>query len=97
MTGRAPARPDYGVDAPNVLRNLLLFGAACLLLGLFGPVQLRLGSIDLLPRPMFFWTGVLLLLLRGLLYLRYVRCGKFSRLRCGFPPLRIVIGRRQTS
>ncbi len=25
-----PARPDYGIDAPGVVRNLLLAGAACL-------------------------------------------------------------------
>jgi arsenite methyltransferase len=76
VTARAPAAPDYGIDAPYVLRNLLLSGAACLLLGLFGPRQLHLGGVDLLLRPMFFWTGVLLLA-QGLLYLWYVKAGKF--------------------
>jgi arsenite methyltransferase len=70
------ARPDYGIDAPNVLRNLFLFGAACLLLGLFGPAHVHLGNIDLLPRSMFIGTG-LVLLLEGLLYLHYVKSGKF--------------------
>jgi arsenite methyltransferase len=76
VTSRAPAKPDYGIDAPYVLRNLLLSGAACLLLGLFGPPRLHLGGIDLALRPMLFWTGILLLL-QGLLYLWYVKAGKF--------------------
>jgi len=77
MTINTPtARPDYGIDAPQVLRNLFLFGVPCLLLGLFGPTQVHIGSIDFLPRSMFFWTGVALLL-QGLLYLLYVKFGKF--------------------
>jgi arsenite methyltransferase len=72
----ASARPDYGIDAPNVLRNLFLFGVACLLLGLFGPTHVHVGGIDFVPRSMFLWTGVALLL-EGLLYLLYVKFGKF--------------------
>src|SRR5438132_24477 len=30
MGGRMPARPDYGIDAPYVVRNLLLAGAGCI-------------------------------------------------------------------
>jgi arsenite methyltransferase len=69
-------KTDYGVDAPNVLRNLFLFGVPCLLLGIFGPHHVRLGPIDLLPRPMFFCTG-LLLVVEGFLFLLYVKYGKF--------------------
>lgn len=29
------SKPDYGVDAPEILRNLFLGGMACLLLGIF--------------------------------------------------------------
>jgi arsenite methyltransferase len=76
VTARVAGKPDYGIDAPYVLRNLLLSGAACLLLGLFGPRQLHLGGVDLVLRPMLFWTGVLLLV-QGLLYLWYVKAGKF--------------------
>lgn len=77
MTKAATAdKPDYGIDAPNVLRNLFFFGVACLLLGVFGPTHLQLGPIDFVLRPMFFWTG-LLLTLEGFLFLLYVKFGKF--------------------
>ena len=69
-------KPDYGVDAPNVLRNLFLFGVACLLIGVFGPRHLRFGQVTLLPESMFLSTG-LGLTLEGLLFLFYVKVGKF--------------------
>jgi arsenite methyltransferase len=69
-------KPDYGIDAPNVLRNLFLFGIPCLLFGIFGPDKIHLGPITFLPRPMFFWTGTLLVL-EGFLFLLYVKVGKF--------------------
>ena len=68
-------KPDYGIDAPKVLRNLLLFGVLGLVLGIFGPRLVQLGPVRLLPRPMFFGTGSLLLL-EGFLYLFYVKVGK---------------------
>lgn len=79
-----PARPDYGVDAPNVLRGLLLWGAACLLVyaslqatgranGLVFPV----GKVTLtFPKNMFLGTGAVLFV-EGLLFLLYVKYGKF--------------------
>lgn len=70
------AKPDYGVDAPNVLRNLFLFGVLCLVLGFVGPRHIHVGPIDFLPRSMFRWTS-LFLLLQALLYVLYVRVGKF--------------------
>jgi arsenite methyltransferase len=73
---RQQSKPDYGIDAPNVLRNLFLFGVPCLLMGLFGPEKLKLGSVTFLLRPMFFWTGFFLTL-EGLLFLLYVKMGKF--------------------
>ncbi|MGB9258044.1 MAG: hypothetical protein WCC25_24635, partial [Candidatus Korobacteraceae bacterium] len=68
-------KPDYGIDAPKVLRNLLLFGVLGLVLGIFGPRLVQLGPVRLLPRPMFFGTGSMLLL-EGFLYLFYVKVGK---------------------
>src|ERR1700760_5071249 len=82
VCGRRPmaigntSRPGYGIDAPNVLRNLLVFGAACLLIGAFGPRHVHVGPVDFVPRPMFFWTGALLVF-EGLLFLLYVKFGKF--------------------
>jgi arsenite methyltransferase len=70
------ARPDYGVDAPKVLRNLFLIGIACLLLGNLIPRHIHIGQVDFLPRPMFLVTGTLLVL-EGLLFLLYVKFGKF--------------------
>lgn len=68
-------KPNYGIDAPKVLRNLLLFGVLGLLLGILGPRLVQLGPVRLLPRPMFLGTGSLLLL-EGFLYLFYVKVGK---------------------
>lgn len=68
--------PDYGVDAPSVLRNLFLFGVPCLLLGIFLPHEIHVGQIAFLPQPMFFWTGTLLIL-EGLLFFFYIKVGKF--------------------
>jgi SAM-dependent methyltransferase len=72
----AHEKPDYGIDAPEVLRNLFLFGVPCLLLGTFGPRQVQIGPVDFLLRPMFFWTG-LILIFEGLAFLLYVKFGKF--------------------
>lgn len=69
-------RPDYGVDAPNVLRNLLVFGILCTLMGRFGPRALHIGPVQFLLRPMFLGTGVVLIA-EGLLFLLYVKFGKF--------------------
>jgi arsenite methyltransferase len=71
-----PRAPDYGIDAPNVLRNLFLFGFVCLLLGIFMPHQVHIGNALFLPRSMFYGTAILLLL-EGFLYLFYVKFGKF--------------------
>jgi SAM-dependent methyltransferase len=69
-------KPDYGIDAPNVLRNFFLFGFACLLLGIFLPRELHFGHVTFLPRPMLFGTATLLLV-EGCLFLLYVKVGKF--------------------
>jgi SAM-dependent methyltransferase len=68
-------KPDYGVDAPAVLRNLFLFGGLCLLASLLLPNQFQLGSLIFKLTPMFFWTGVCLTG-EGFLYLLYVKKGK---------------------
>ncbi len=76
MTAFQKRKPDYGIDAPAALRNLLLIGALCLLLGFFGPRHLRLGPVNLLLTATFLWTGGILLA-EGLLFLLYVKYGKF--------------------
>jgi arsenite methyltransferase len=69
-------RPNYGIDAPNVLRNFFLIGVPCLLLGIFGPRQVHIAHLVFLLRPMFFGSG-LYLVIAGLLFLLYVKYGKF--------------------
>jgi arsenite methyltransferase len=68
-------KPDYGVDAPAVMRNFFLFGAACLLVAIFAPRVLHLGPIDLNTRSMFWPAGFLIG--EGFLFLLYVKVGKF--------------------
>jgi ubiquinone/menaquinone biosynthesis C-methylase UbiE len=68
-------KPDYGVDAPAVMRNLFLFGALCLLIASLAPPVIRLGPLSLLSRS-FYWPAGLLIG-EGLLFLLYVKFGKF--------------------
>jgi arsenite methyltransferase len=76
MTPKDSTKPDYGIDAPNVLRNLFLFGIACLALGALGPRVIHIGHVDFLPRPMLIGTGTVLVI-EALLFLLYVKIGKF--------------------
>ena len=73
---RVADRPDYGVDAPGVMRNFFVIGAVLLLIGALMPKVLHLGRVDLVARPAFFWMGGWLFGL-GLLFLLYVKVGKF--------------------
>ncbi len=74
-TPLAATRLDYGVDAPAVMRNLFLFGTLCLLLGIFAPSPLHLGPVSLVSRS-FYWPAGFLIG-EGLLFLLYVKVGKF--------------------
>jgi SAM-dependent methyltransferase len=71
----AASIPDYGIDAPGVMRNLFLFGTLCLLLGIFAPSPLCLGPISLVSQT-FYWPAGFLIG-EGLLFLLYVKIGKF--------------------
>ena len=68
-------RLDYGVDAPAVMRNFFLIGAACLLVALFAPRVLHIGPIELNTRSMY-WPAAFLIG-EGFLFLLYVKVGKF--------------------
>jgi arsenite methyltransferase len=70
------SKPDYGIDAPNVLRNLFLIGIACLGFAALGPRFIHIGNVAFLPRPMLIGTGTLLLI-EAFLFLLYVKVGKF--------------------
>lgn len=69
-------KPDYGIDAPGVIRNLLLGGTACLLVALLSPRWLRIGPVNLSMRH-FLWPAGFLLGEAGLMLLYALR-GKFA-------------------
>jgi arsenite methyltransferase len=75
VTTSASTRLDYGVDAPAVMRNLFLFGAICLLIAIFAPPAVHHGPVLLTPRS-FYWPAGFLIV-EGLLFLLYVKVGKF--------------------
>jgi arsenite methyltransferase len=70
------AKPEYGIDAPGVIRNLLLIGVACLLVGLLGAPGLHLGPVNLSVQS-FLWAAGFLLASAGLMLL-YALHGKFA-------------------
>jgi arsenite methyltransferase len=70
-----PSKPDYGVDAPAVMRNFFLIGAAFLLAAIFCPTALHIGPVDLNARS-FYWPAAFLIG-EGFLFLLYVKVGKF--------------------
>jgi len=70
------AKTDYGVDAPNVMRNLFVFGVLLILLVFVTPPAMHIGQVILRLHRTFAWTGALLLL-EGCLFLMYVKYGKF--------------------
>ena len=68
-------KPDYGIDAPAVMRNFFLAGLLCLILAIFAPRILHIGPIDLNSRS-FYWPAGFLIG-EGFLFLLYVKYGKF--------------------
>jgi SAM-dependent methyltransferase len=69
-------KPDYGIDAPAVMRNLFGFGTLCFLAGIFLPRQLHLFNNVFLSTQFLYWTAGFLLA-EGCLFLLYVKVGKF--------------------
>jgi arsenite methyltransferase len=68
-------KPEYGIDAPGVIRNLFVIGLALLVLARFLPV-VTLGPMKFVLRPMAIWMGALCLL-EGLAMILYAKVGKF--------------------
>lgn len=67
--------PDYGIDAPGVIRNLLLIGVVLLAIACFLPI-VTLGSVSIVLRPMAIWTGSICIL-QGVAMILYAKVGKF--------------------
>jgi arsenite methyltransferase len=70
-------KPDYGVDAPGVLRGLFLIGFACLLFAVFAPHIVHIGPVAVNALS-FYWPAGFLIG-EGLLFLLYVKVGKFRQ------------------
>jgi arsenite methyltransferase len=74
MYGNSP-KPDYGIDAPGVIRNLIQSGLAVLLLGWFVP-SLKIGPVTFILGRMTIAPGISLIL-GGVLMIAYAKVGKF--------------------
>lgn len=70
-----PSKPDYGIDAPTVVRNLLVIGAALIISGIVFPA-IHLGNVTILWNRSAFWPGSSCLA-SGLSMLFYAKWGKF--------------------
>jgi len=69
------AKPDYGIDAPGVIRNLSLIAVALFFIARFLPI-LSIGPVTLTLRPAAIWIGVFCAL-EAVAMLLYSRFGKF--------------------
>ena len=70
-----PQKPDYGIDAPGVVRNLLVIGVALIVSGIVFPT-IHLGNVTILWNRSAVWPGASCLV-SGLLMLLYAKWGKF--------------------
>jgi arsenite methyltransferase len=70
-----PAKPDYGIDAPGVIRNLFVIGFALFVLAHFFPV-VTIGPVIFPFGPTAIGTGTVCLL-EGLAMILYAKVGKF--------------------
>lgn len=66
-------KPDYGIDAPGVIRNLFLFALA----GLIG--YIAFGYYHIVIGRSFFASGAIVCFAQGLLMLLYAKWGKFRQ------------------
>ena len=68
-------KPDYGIDAPGVIRNLLVIGTALIVSGVFFPA-IHIGNVIVRWRISAFWAGGFCVA-EGILMLLYAKWGKF--------------------
>jgi len=68
-------KPDYGIDAPGVIRNLLVIGAALIISGLIFPV-IQIGRVTVLWGRSSIWPGASCMA-GGILMVLYAKWGKF--------------------
>ena len=68
-------KPDYGIDAPHVIRNFFFAGSLFLIISLVFP-RIVIGHIEFILFPGFLWPAVWFFLFGGLMLLYSLR-GKF--------------------
>jgi SAM-dependent methyltransferase len=68
-------KPDYGIDAPHVIRNLLIAGGACLVIALVFP-RVTIAHVTFLLNPGFLYPAAWMIA-PGILMLVYAKVGKF--------------------
>jgi len=68
-------KPDYGVDAPGVIRNLFIVAAIIFAVAMIFPT-IQVGSVTVIIRPLA-WTSAPWPALGAVLMLVYVKSGKF--------------------
>lgn len=68
-------KTNYGIDAPKVIRNLIVIGAIIILLTIIFPV-VKIGETKIITSG-FVWMGITLVLV-GLLMFLYSKFGKFK-------------------
>lgn len=70
-----PQKPNYGIDAPNVIRNFFIFGALFLIVCLVFP-RITIAHIEFLLFPGFLWPACWFIFFAALMLL-YSKVGKF--------------------
>ena len=70
-----PQKSDYGIDAPGVVRNLLVIGLGLIISGMVFPT-IRIGNVTILWSRSAIWPGASCTL-GGVLMLLYATWGKF--------------------
>ncbi|MGB6745433.1 MAG: hypothetical protein WBE38_17435, partial [Terracidiphilus sp.] len=69
-------KPNYGIDAPGVIRNLMIAGVALVVVSLALP-RVTVAHIEFRLFPGFLYSGGFCIL-GGILMLLYAKVGKFS-------------------
>ena len=69
-------KPDYGIDAPKVLRNLFFFGGLAVVLIFVTPPIIHFGSVEVVWHQALAWMGGFVLA-QAFLMLFYVKVGKY--------------------
>lgn len=69
------AKPDYGIDAPGVIRNMLIIGVALCILNIFF-TSVTIGGLKIVFSRTLFFPGAAFII-EGILMLLYSKFGKF--------------------